>query len=390
VKDLLLKFYDKIVLGILLLVLAATLIVLTNALNAARATVKIADDDFLTSVSKKSEIPPLDEGIFAARIELTDEDNWDRVKAEGNLVDPARYTFARDGSPYLLHYSTRVNPFNKKPDLGAEEGSGTTTAAGSNGGKPTDGDGPTADSGQDSDGDGIPDAVETALGKNPNFAGDANVDTDGDGFSDLEEFRFKTASDNVASHPPLATVLRFHKVIAEPLPVMLFNVTPTDPEDKTTWDIQVRVKVGKSSKQRFTKIGRVISGTTFKVVDASYSVAIKDGVTQKIFQIVVETPGGETVNLTEKKQAYGANSYYQFAYVLEWPPKSVKARLGGKFSLTGKGGKKEVYTLVSAKNGIAVQDAAQKTFKIQKYDARRDQARVSAGSRGALAPRFEE
>ena len=48
----------------------------------------------------------------------------------------------------------------------------------------------------DSDGDGIPDHIETAAGLNPNDPADAQEDLDNDGINNLEEYRLGT---NIAS-----------------------------------------------------------------------------------------------------------------------------------------------------------------------------------------------
>ncbi len=67
----------------------------------------------------------------------------------------------------------------------------------------------------DSDGDGIPDSVETALGRNPNSAADASRDGDGDGMSDYAETIAGTDPQNPDS---------YLKVTASSTPGV-FNVT---------------------------------------------------------------------------------------------------------------------------------------------------------------------
>ncbi|MBO7483165.1 MAG: hypothetical protein J6U17_04695 [Kiritimatiellae bacterium] len=60
----------------------------------------------------------------------------------------------------------------------------------------------------DSDGDGIPDEVEVALGMNPNDPTDIDGDLDGDGFTNAEEFAAKTDPKDPASHPDYLDSLR--------------------------------------------------------------------------------------------------------------------------------------------------------------------------------------
>ncbi|MEN6447822.1 MAG: fibronectin type III domain-containing protein, partial [Syntrophaceae bacterium] len=58
---------------------------------------------------------------------------------------------------------------------------------------------------RDSDGDGMPDAWETAYGLNPNSPGDAFLDADNDGVSNLDEFLHSTNPTNAADNAPVVS-----------------------------------------------------------------------------------------------------------------------------------------------------------------------------------------
>jgi hypothetical protein len=82
--------------------------------------------------------------------------------------------------------------------------------------------------GMDSDGDGIPDADEDALGLNRSVAADAELDMDNDGFSNLTEFLAKTDLKDPKSHPPLMSLLRVKSVQSIKIPFIFtgLNVMP--------------------------------------------------------------------------------------------------------------------------------------------------------------------
>lgn len=80
----------------------------------------------------------------------------------------------------------------------------------------------------DSDGDGIPDAVETALGLNPRDPTDAEGDMDADGFTNLEEYQAKTDPVEAASHPPKFDFLRVSGIEVRKFPFVLKSHTESN------------------------------------------------------------------------------------------------------------------------------------------------------------------
>ena len=80
----------------------------------------------------------------------------------------------------------------------------------------------------DSDGDGIPDAVETALGLNPRDPTDAEGDMDADGFTNLEEYQAKTDPAEAASHPPKFDFLRVSGIEVRKFPFVLKSHTESN------------------------------------------------------------------------------------------------------------------------------------------------------------------
>ncbi|MBQ9726538.1 MAG: hypothetical protein IJV65_03425 [Kiritimatiellae bacterium] len=77
----------------------------------------------------------------------------------------------------------------------------------------------------DSDGDGIPDSVETAWGLNPRDPTDAEGDMDKDGFTNLEEYQAGTDPEDPKVHPPKFDFLRVSDIEVKKFPYVLKSHT---------------------------------------------------------------------------------------------------------------------------------------------------------------------
>ena len=108
-------------------------------------------------------------------------------------------------------------------------------------------------SANDSDGDGIPNAVEQKFGLDPNNPEDANYDLDGDGFSNIYEYDNGSQGgadiNDPAKHPPYWHRLRlvgFDMVELDVSFMALNTQNSTKPED---WDIQLNRDTGRRDKK---------------------------------------------------------------------------------------------------------------------------------------------
>jgi len=111
----------------------------------------------------------------------------------------------------------------------------------------------------DTDGDGISDKDETALGMNSKDPTDSFVDTDDDGFTNYEEYVAKTKINDPKNHPPYYEKIRVASIMRARLPFMLKNISFTDKKDKTSARVQIEIKIrrpsGEATKNDLLRIG---------------------------------------------------------------------------------------------------------------------------------------
>ena len=113
----------------------------------------------------------------------------------------------------------------------------------------------------DSDGDGIPDAVETAWGLNPRDPTDAEGDADKDGFTNLEEYQAGTDPENADVHPPKFDFLRVSDIEVKKFPYVL--------KSHTEMGKNVRFQFNRGNQSFMLRQGDVLHKTGYVLSDFS-------------------------------------------------------------------------------------------------------------------------
>lgn len=119
----------------------------------------------------------------------------------------------------------------------------------------------------DSDGDGLPNQKEVAIGSDPMNPSDALYDKDKDGFSNIFEIEQGTDPSNPLSHPPFYLRLRLKDIKQIELPVKFMAVADTEGNDKKDWSLQFNEKNSRTRKIR--SLGKMI-GDEIKISDRNY------------------------------------------------------------------------------------------------------------------------
>lgn len=256
--DIFIKHYEKVVLGLFLLLLLLSSVLVLGAFDRSKKDLEQKRLDAASKAKGGSILPTLDPAGFTAEENLRDTRKTLAVVStvrddpKGSLVVPNRYVKCfSEKCNYLLALSSDVCPFcaTKQLELGRD-----------------------SEEGDDTDGDGIPDLVEQRYPAFLNYLNpqDARQDYDNDGFLNVEEYRAQTAMDDPDVFPPLGNLVRCTKTFRRPLPLQLRNVDTYNSTDKAKWEIALNYVDAKTQRQRSRTLPIGESFMDFKLIDAGF------------------------------------------------------------------------------------------------------------------------
>ena len=199
----------------------------------------------------------------------------------------------------------------------------------------------------DSDGDGIPDAVETAWGLNPRDPTDADGDMDADGFTNLEEYLAKTDPADAKIHPPKFDFLRVSDIEVRKFPFVL--------KSHTEGNNRVRFQFNRGNQSYMLVKGQTLGKTGYVLSDFSIAeeeVKVKGLAKPRKMRLATVTLAKDKDKLVVKEGEPPINGMYVASFVcLKDAERTVyTAERGGSFEFDG-----EEFLLdgISQKNGTA-------------------------------------
>jgi hypothetical protein len=353
--DFLKKFYDKLILGTLLLVLIGVMTIQSCSMKETRFAVEQADSEMEADFSSKI-VAVLDKEAFHVDIGKDDSRMWDTGFVDGDdfevdqqlakyhplyritAMAPGRYMYSMSGKPFLMYYGMPVNTTTQEPEIpftvvpppeGADNGD----------------DGPSVLLlGADSDNDGMTDKWEKNFGFDPNDPSDAKRDLDKDQFSNHEEFISSTDPTDQKSYPLLVTRLRWTKKKTKALPFILQTVVPHPPDDKRNW--QIHMNVGGTT--RIHRLGQNVHETEYKLVEVHYEERERideHNIKRKrrVFEIQVQRENGNPIRMHPNKRVPESEPAYQLVMFYNKPFKPFLVKKNVEFELKARNGRIEKY-----------------------------------------------
>ena len=380
--DLLKKFYDKLILGILLLVLIGVMTIQSCSMKETRFAVEQADTEMEADFSSKI-ITVLDKEAFHVDIGKDDSRMWDTGFVDGDdfevdkqlvkyhplypitAMAPGRYMYSMSGKPFLMYYGMPVNTTTQEPEI-------PFAVVPPPDDDDDDDDGPNVlVVGADSDNDGMPDKWEKDFGFDPNDPRDAKGDLDKDLFSNHEEFTSSTNPESPKSYPLLVTRLRWTKKKTTPLPFILQTVVPYPPDDKRNW--QIHMNVGGTT--RIHKLGQNVYETEYKLVEVHYEELewtdehnIKRK--QRLLEIQVQRENGDPIRMHPNKRVPESEPAYQFVLLYDKKPfKQFLVKKNVEFELKSRSGRIEKYKITDESKRKLTVEGKSGRYVIRRYNS---------------------
>ncbi len=304
--DFLRKHLEKLILGLALIALLASIALLLGSLAKTRAAVAQMDTEVQDAANGGGDIEPLvpETDFPDVAAVLTDPKvKFETLPAEGtpplrgSLYEPVDYIFCyNEACNKLIPYAADKCPFCATEQPPKKDG------------------GPKS---SDRDNDGIPNHVEQKYPfLNPDNDSDARQDQDQDGFLNVEEFAASTDMESATVFPPLGALLRIGKLVDKPLPIMLKKISRNNSDDPALWNITVQTydAAKKTWRSRLTAVGKTIDGYT--VSKAALEEPAKQGGKQTGVVVVAPEAGGEPYTLKENVPTNDHDQYVRLGYLV--------------------------------------------------------------------------
>lgn len=248
--------YDKLALVVVLALLLLSAVFLLFRTNQAKQA-SAADLPNLTALTGKA-AEPVDITLLTNLMQAVKQPLQIALTSPHLMVGELRVASIPDGAPIPINA-------NKDPFTGVDQ--------------------PAADYDPDSDGDGLSDKHELAIGLSPTDPSDAQADADGDGYTNAEEVQAGTGLKDAGSYPPPVAKLRLVRTVVKPFKLRFLGVSRLPNGDR------YQLNLRSLEKTYFAQIGQELEG--YKVM--SYEEKAPEGPT------LVLTQGDSTMRLVRGK-----------------------------------------------------------------------------------------
>ena len=301
-KDAIIKNFEKVLLTILLMILAACSVYMILRMDKEQLTIVKND----AGVSVKS--------LEVAKIAITPTT---LAEDKPQPYDSKGYIYCRNSEcNYLIHRSLPKCPWcdtETKPPTQIID----------------------VDS-QDKDSDGISDSDEIKFGLNPEDSSDALTDLDSDGFSNIDEIKNQNDIRDADDHPSIINRVKLHPRIRKQnyYPITFSNFGINNESDKKTWDIYADIFTRRGKKSIFKRINDKIDEIGYTIIDVDKDEDGKE-------YIMIQKEGEAPVKIVSGRNRTVKNVVY--IIINELTEKPVIIELNESFELVDKNGNKEKY-----------------------------------------------